>query len=75
MIGEPPIPLFVPPEVVARLAGVSLPVPPLTELPARELVLGMAAVDHSGRVRDRLVLAALGWMPGDAPRSRCDRGC
>lgn len=25
----------------------------------------MAAVDHSGRVRDRLVLAALGWEPGD----------
>jgi bifunctional DNA-binding transcriptional regulator/antitoxin component of YhaV-PrlF toxin-antitoxin module len=25
----------------------------------------MAGVDHSGRVRDRLVLAALGWEPGD----------
>jgi bifunctional DNA-binding transcriptional regulator/antitoxin component of YhaV-PrlF toxin-antitoxin module len=63
--GEPPVSLFVPPETVARPAGGSLLVPPLAELPAAAWVLGTAGVDHSGRVRDRLVLAALGWEPGD----------
>src|SRR5437870_8415156 len=66
MTGEPPVSLFVPSATVVRPADVPLPVPPMAELPAvAELVLGMAAVDHSGRVRDRLVLAALGWIPGD----------
>jgi hypothetical protein len=30
------------------------------------VVVGMAAVDGSGRVRERAVLAALGWDCGDA---------
>jgi hypothetical protein len=65
MTGEAPMSLFVPPETVARQAGVPLPASPVAELPAATLVLGMAGVDHSGRVRDRLVLAALGWESRD----------
>lgn len=65
MTGEPPVPLFVPPEAVTRLVCAPLPAPLVAERPAAALVLGMAGVDHSGRVRDRLVLAALGWEPGD----------
>lgn len=65
MADEPPVSLFVPPATVARPAGAPLPVPPVAELPAAALVLGMAGVDHSGRVRDRLVFVALGWEPGD----------
>lgn len=29
------------------------------------LLVGMAAIDHSGRLRDRALLAALGWQAGD----------
>jgi bifunctional DNA-binding transcriptional regulator/antitoxin component of YhaV-PrlF toxin-antitoxin module len=65
MADEPAVSLFVPPETVTRPAAAPLPVPPVAELPAAALVLGMAGVDHSGRVRDRLVFAALGWGPGD----------
>jgi hypothetical protein len=59
--GERPVGLFVPPEVVAR--------PAVTPRPARSptpmrLVPGMAAVDHSGRVRDTVVFGVLGWEPG-----------
>jgi bifunctional DNA-binding transcriptional regulator/antitoxin component of YhaV-PrlF toxin-antitoxin module len=28
-------------------------------------LLGVAAVDHSGRVRDQLLITALGWQVGD----------
>lgn len=28
-------------------------------------MIGIAAVSHSGRVRDSAVMSALGWMPGD----------
>ena len=65
MTGELPVSLFVPPKTLSRPASVPLLMPPVAEPPAAPLVLGMAAVDHSGRVRDRLVLAALGWQPGD----------
>jgi hypothetical protein len=61
--GERPVALFVPPEVVAG--------PAVTPRPARSpttpmrLVPGMAAVDHSGRVRDTVVFGVLGWEPGE----------
>jgi bifunctional DNA-binding transcriptional regulator/antitoxin component of YhaV-PrlF toxin-antitoxin module len=32
------------------------------------LLLGVAAVSHSGRVRDRVLINALGWQPGDRLR-------
>lgn len=60
--------LFVPPEMVARPSVVALPVPVLPQ-PAmwsgRRCWVGMAAVDHSGRLRDQALLAVLGWQPGD----------
>src|SRR5947199_10326542 len=60
------VPLVAPPETVARPVIDMLPAPSLPALPHKtSLVLGLATVDHSGRVRDRLVLAALGWRPGD----------
>lgn len=60
--------LFVPPEIVEQPSAVSLPVPVLPQ-PAMwsgsSLLVGMAAVDHSGRLRDQALLAVLGWNPGD----------
>lgn len=60
--------LFVPPEMVQRPSVVALPVPVLPQ-PAMwsgsSLWVGMAAVDHSGRLRDQALLAVLGWSPGD----------
>jgi bifunctional DNA-binding transcriptional regulator/antitoxin component of YhaV-PrlF toxin-antitoxin module len=36
--------------------------------PDTGLLLGVAAVSHSGRVRDRVLIDALGWQPGDRLR-------
>lgn len=65
-MAEPPIPPLIPPDaVVVR----SVPPPPLPALPTTrqrpDLVIGVAAVSHSGRVRDRVLLDALGWRSGD----------
>ncbi len=70
MTGERPVPLFVPPDPVPPTSvPVPLPVLPTPSpalLPASEgLLIGVAAVDHSGRVGDRLLITALGWRPGD----------
>jgi hypothetical protein len=63
---ERPVALIVPPETAPHLAGEVLTLPTLPEPPPdTPLVLGLATVDHSGRIRDRLVLAALAWGPGD----------
>lgn len=63
---ERPVPLIVPPETVPHTVGEVLPLPTMpTPPPDKSVVLGLAAVDHSGRVRDRVVLAALRWGPGD----------
>jgi hypothetical protein len=44
----------------------ALPVTPLHPITRDTgLVIGIAAVSHSGRVRDAAVMAALGWVPGD----------
>ena len=70
---ERPIDLLIPPDLPPREP------PPPTILPvlAREcqpagtgpavddMLVGIAAFDHSGRIRDRVLIEALGWKPGD----------
>jgi hypothetical protein len=70
---ESPVALFVPPE----LPAVNLPSPARLALPlvaARvknpatrpgRALLGVAVVDRSGRVRDRVLMDALGWADGE----------
>lgn len=70
MTAEPPVELFVPPEVVAQSTVPRPPASPQAESSRLEsssasLALGITAVDRSGRVRDRVVLGALGWKPGE----------
>lgn len=75
---ERPIDLLIPPDLPPREP------PPPTILPvlAREcqsagtgpavddMLVGIAAFDHSGRIRDRVLIEALGWKPGD-PTAVC----
>jgi hypothetical protein len=67
--GERPIALFLPPDPVRTLS-----VPPPAELaivvPKTSLLVGVAVVDRSGRVRDRVLITALGWSTGD--RLHCE---
>ena len=70
---ESPVALFVPPE----LSAVDLPPPARLPLPlttakvkspvpiAGQVLLGVAVVDRSGRVRDRVLMDALGWAGGE----------
>lgn len=61
-----PVELFVPPEVIPRPLAVSLSMPVLPQrVSGSSLRVGMAAIDHSGRLRDRSLISALGWQPGD----------
>jgi bifunctional DNA-binding transcriptional regulator/antitoxin component of YhaV-PrlF toxin-antitoxin module len=47
----------------------SLPLHALPRVPPDAgLLLGVAAVSHSGRVRDRVLIYALGWQPGNRLR-------
>jgi hypothetical protein len=75
MSREPPVELFVPPEVVSRPPSMkagprSVRSPGSPAGASLGVVPGMAAVDHSGRVRDALVVAALGWAPGERTEVR-----
>jgi len=59
-----------PPDTVAHPAIEGLPTPSLPALPQRSpFVLGLSTVDHSGRIRDRVVLTALNWHSGDRTRA------
>jgi hypothetical protein len=42
--------------------GLSLPEPPITR--TADTVYGMSALDRGGRIADRTVTDALGWVPG-----------
>ena len=69
-MSETPIALLVPPDLPALPRGRPLPAAPLPRAALSDddgpVVLGVAAVDGSGRVRERNVLAALEWGRGDA---------
>ncbi|MFI1996997.1 hypothetical protein [Actinoplanes sp. NPDC020271] len=41
-----------------------LPLPTVPELPRRDVVFGYSAMDHTGRIIDKLIMASLGWKPG-----------
>ncbi|MFL6116837.1 MAG: hypothetical protein ACJ786_36610 [Catenulispora sp.] len=70
---ESPVALFVPPE----LSAVNLPPPARLALPpvaagvknpatrSGRALLGVAVVDRSGRVRDRVLMDVLGWADGE----------
>lgn len=73
-MSEAPVPLLIPPELPPLPRGGRLPAAPLA-LPAQAqssdtesgpIFVGVAAIDGSGRVRERAVLAALAWGPGEA---------
>jgi hypothetical protein len=65
MLGERPVPPLVPPEVVASTPVTLLPLPaPPTITIDPGLLIGVAAVSHSGRVRDQVLLDALAWSAG-----------
>lgn len=73
-MSEAPVPLLIPPELPPLPRGVRLPAAPLA-LPAQAqssdtesgpIIVGVAAIDGSDRVRERAVLAALAWGPGEA---------
>jgi hypothetical protein len=72
-VSEAPVPLLIPPELLPLPRGGRLPAAPLA-LPAQAqssdiefgpIIVGVAAIDGSGRVRERTVLAALAWGPGE----------
>lgn len=72
-MSEAPVPLLIPPELPALPRGARLPAAPLA-LPAQAqpsdtksgpIIVGVAAIDRSGRVRERAVLAALAWGLGE----------
>ncbi len=47
---------------------------PPSAAPAGDVVYGLARVDASGRVADRVILAALGWADGDRLTMTADAG-
>lgn len=72
-MSEAPVPLLIPPELPPLPRGARLPATPLA-LPAQAqppgtesgpVIVGVAAIDGSGRVRERAVLAAMAWGPGE----------
>lgn len=67
--GELPVALFLPPDLVH-----TPPVPdsaePAVVVHRTPLLVGVAVVDRSGRVRDRVLITALGWSAGD--RLHCE---
>jgi hypothetical protein len=59
-------PLIPPTSAPAPTAPQTLPLIPLPRTTHNSgLVIGIASVSHSGRVRDIAVMSALGWVPGD----------
>jgi hypothetical protein len=59
-------PLIPPTSAPAPTAPQTLPLNPLQRTTHNSgLVIGIASVSHSGRVRDIAVMSALGWVPGD----------
>ena len=67
---ETPIALLISPDLPPLPRGHPLPTAPLAppapaDADREPIVLGVAAVDGSGRVRERAVLAALGWGCGN----------
>jgi len=73
-VPEAPIALLIPPDLppvpsARSLPAISLALPPGTQDIFPELgtaCVGVAAVDTSGRVRERALLAQLGWRHGEA---------
>jgi hypothetical protein len=61
-----PVPQLIPPDVVTPVPVTPLPLPALPAITSDPgLVIGVAGVSHAGRVRDQVVLDALGWAAGD----------
>jgi hypothetical protein len=69
MTDERPIRPLILPDTVEPEPVRPLPMPTLpTRQPDTKLLIGVAAVSHSGRVRDQALFDALGWIPGDRVR-------
>lgn len=72
-MSEAPVPLLIPPELPPLPRGARLPTAPLalpthaqpSDTESGPIIVGVAAIDGSGRVRERAVLAALAWGPGE----------
>jgi bifunctional DNA-binding transcriptional regulator/antitoxin component of YhaV-PrlF toxin-antitoxin module len=66
MPDERPIRPLILPETVDPEPAPALPLPMLPTLPQRtDLLIGVAAVSHSGRVRDQMLFDSLGWASGE----------
>jgi hypothetical protein len=72
-VAETPIALLVPPDLPPLSRGRPLPRATPRDEGGDPVVVGVAAVDGSGRVRERTLLAALGWSGGDVLDIRIDR--
>ena len=81
-VPEAPIALLIPPDLPPVPFTRSLPATPLALPPGVEetfaelgsACVGVAAVDASGRVRERTLLARLGWCHGEALDLRVNDG-
>ena len=81
-VPDAPIALLIPPDLPPIPSARSLPtiplaLPPSTTEPFPELGtarVGVAAIDASGRVRERTLLARLGWCHGEALDLRVNDG-
>lgn len=73
-VHESPIALLIPPDLPIPAGGRPLPTTPLAPPRVPEpaapdlgpIIIGVAAVDGSGRVRERTLFAALGWRRGES---------
>jgi hypothetical protein len=66
MTDERPVAPLIPSDTVAPLPHQPLPLPALPTIAGDTgLLIGVAAVNHAGRVRDQVLLDALGWSPGE----------
>jgi hypothetical protein len=67
MTDERPVAPLIPPDTVAPLPHQPLPLPALPTIAGDTgLMIGVAAVSHSGRIRHQVLLDALGWSPATA---------
>jgi bifunctional DNA-binding transcriptional regulator/antitoxin component of YhaV-PrlF toxin-antitoxin module len=65
-MSERPVTLFVPPDIHPPAPANAIPIPPLQKAPfTSPLLLGLAAINRSGRLSEQRLVSALGWAPGD----------